>query len=128
MELAKEYEIDQFMRPLLDQSSIKSAAVKEAIDGDELSERSFVSEVTIVHKSSNKEFEVRQQSEESEGVEETTEKLHDVTVADVVKMKRRIEELEDQASRDKKKFRGLVTVAVGLAAASVIPQVLPYFS
>ncbi|KAF9933112.1 hypothetical protein BGZ67_004407 [Mortierella alpina] len=127
MELAKEYEIDQFMRPLLDQSSIKSAAVKEAaIDGDELSERSFVSEVTIVHKSSHKECEVMQQA--TEGVEEATEELHDLTVADVVKMKRRIEELEDQASRDKKKFRSLVTVAVGLAAASVIPQVLPYFS
>ncbi|KAF9984505.1 hypothetical protein BGZ75_003925 [Mortierella antarctica] len=121
MELAKEYEIDQFMRPLLDQSSIKSAAVKEAaIDGDELSERSFVSEVTIVHKSSHKECEVMQQA--TEGVEEATEELHDLTVADVVKMKRRIEELEDQASRDKKKFRSLVTVAVGLAAASVIPQ------
>ncbi|KAF9574820.1 hypothetical protein EC968_005298 [Mortierella alpina] len=129
MELAKEYEIDQFMRPLLDQSTSKSAAIKEAAaDGDELSERSLVSEVTVVHKSSHKESAVRQQSEETEGVEEDAEKLHDLTVADVVKMKRRIEELEDQVSRDKKKFRGLVTVAVGLAAASVIPQVLPYLS
>ncbi|KAF9985769.1 hypothetical protein BGZ75_002554 [Mortierella antarctica] len=43
-------------------------------------------------------------------------------------MKRRIEELEDQATQDKKRFRGLITVAVGIAAVAAIPQILPYFS
>ncbi|KAF9961142.1 hypothetical protein BGZ72_004646 [Mortierella alpina] len=43
-------------------------------------------------------------------------------------MKRRIEELEDQATQDKKRFRGLITVAVGIAAVAAIPQILPYFT
>ncbi|KAF9981808.1 hypothetical protein BGZ65_003550 [Modicella reniformis] len=47
--------------------------------------------------------------------------------------KRKIEELEDQSAKDRKRYRGIITigtVAVGLAAAAVValPQVLPYFS
>ncbi|KAG0293708.1 hypothetical protein BGZ96_002428 [Linnemannia gamsii] len=43
--------------------------------------------------------------------------------------KRGREEDEEQAAKDRKRFRGFVTVAVGLAAVAVtIPQVLPYFS
>ncbi|KAI1316306.1 hypothetical protein EDD11_010149 [Mortierella claussenii] len=114
-ELAKEYEIDQFMRPLLEETVAKGTAHSE---GEEIVEKIVVTEITTVHTT---DVEVH----ETEAVEETTE---DLSVADVVVMKRRIEELEDQVSRDKKKFRGLVTVAVGLAAATVIPQVLPYFS
>ncbi|KAG0212060.1 hypothetical protein BGX28_006958 [Mortierella sp. GBA30] len=127
-ELAKEYEIDQFMRPLLEHPNTNSSNPKDfAVDGEEFVERSFVSEVSIIQRSVSKETEEseRQTSEEIQNVDETTENLENITVADVVKMKRRIEELEGQASRDKKKFRGLVTVAVGLAAASVIPQPRP---
>lgn len=66
-----------------------------------------------------------------DAVAEATEQIQEMTVSEVTSLKRRIEELEDQASRDQKKLRGLVTVAVGamgIAAATVIPQVLPYFS
>ncbi|KAF9171020.1 hypothetical protein BGX21_000005 [Mortierella sp. AD011] len=123
-ELAKEYEIDQFMRPLLEASNVKNGS---PVEGEEVVEKMVISEVTAVQTVAQTE---RQDIEidESQAVEETTEKLQDLTVDDVAKMKRRIEELEDQVSRDKKKLRGLATVAVGLAAATVIPQVLPFFS
>ncbi|KAG0002749.1 hypothetical protein BGZ79_002399 [Entomortierella chlamydospora] len=123
-ELAKEYEIDQFMRPLLEASNVKNGS---PVEGEEVVEKMIVSEVTVVQtvaQTERQDFEI----DESQAVEETTEKLQDLTVDDVAKMKRRIEELEDQVSRDKKKLRGLATVAVGLAAATVIPQVLPFFS
>ncbi|KAF8936156.1 hypothetical protein EDD21DRAFT_376732 [Dissophora ornata] len=115
-ELAKEYGIDQFMRPLLDTSNSK---------GEEITEKMVVSEVTLVQTDMEDDQQILEETQE---MEETTDKLQDLTVADVAGMKRRIEELEEQVSRDKKKLRGLVTVAVGFAAATVIPQVLPYFS
>ncbi|KAF9115782.1 hypothetical protein BGX27_006393 [Mortierella sp. AM989] len=116
-ELAKEYEIDQFMRPLLDASNTKAGL---QVEGEEVVEKTVISETTTEHQD--------MEAEDSQAMEETTEKLQDLTVADVAGMKRRIEELEGQVSRDRKKLRGLATVAVGLAAATVIPQVLPYFS
>ncbi|KAF9190218.1 hypothetical protein BGZ51_008849 [Haplosporangium sp. Z 767] len=129
-ELAKEYEIDQFMRPLLEAPNKNGAANKAtAAEGEETAEV-YVSEVTIVQQTTKSDVgtEEQQEQEDTSSLEDTAEKLDDSSVGDVVVLKRRIEELEDQASRDRKKFRGLVTVAVGLAAASVIPQVLPYFS
>lgn len=119
-ELALEYDIGKFMSTLLDTPSSKNAPATAEVT-------EFVTEVTIVEKS----VEVEVHAKKTETVQATTEKMEELTVADVVVMKRRIEELEDQASRDKKKLRGLVAVAVGaagIAAASVIPQVLPYFS
>ncbi|GJJ77946.1 hypothetical protein EMPS_10305 [Entomortierella parvispora] len=121
-ELALEYDVGKFMSTLLDAPSAKNAPATAASETTE-----FVTEVTIVEKS----VEVEVQEKETESVQDTTEKMEELTVADVAGMKRRIEELEDQATRDKKKLRGLVAVAVGaagIAAASVIPQVLPYFS
>ncbi|CAO3572054.1 unnamed protein product [Mortierella alpina] len=64
--------------------------------------------------------------EKSEIVEENEEAGPSSPTSTV--MKRRIEELEDQATQDKKRFRGLITVAVGIAAVAAIPQILPYFS
>ncbi|KAF9432655.1 hypothetical protein BGZ76_010509 [Entomortierella beljakovae] len=109
-ELAKEYEIDHFMRPLIEASSIKSGSSTEMEDALEKAEIVVTQEMEIT---------------ETFTVNETTEKMQDLSVTDVAKLKRRIEELEDQASKDKKKFRGLATVAVGLAAVSVIPQPPP---
>ncbi|KAG0262711.1 hypothetical protein BG011_009841 [Mortierella polycephala] len=130
-ELAKEYEIDQFMRPLLEVPT-KNGAANKAItaEGEETIEKIYVSEVSIVQHTTKNDVETEEQQEQEDtlALEDAAEKLDDLSVGDVVVLKRRIEELEDQASRDKKKFRGLVTVAVGLAAATVIPQVLPYFS
>ncbi|KAG0000227.1 hypothetical protein BGZ65_004546 [Modicella reniformis] len=118
-ELAKEYGIDQFMRPLLEASSAKIAATP---DGEEIVDR-VISETTSVQKTEQKDDKTRSSEDGS-----VMEGIQDLTVPDVAGMKRRIEELEEQISRDRKKFRSLVTVAVGLAAVSVIPQVLPYFS
>lgn len=119
-ELSKEYGIDQFMRPLLEVSSAKLASA--AADGEEIVvDRVVTSEGTTLQK----DVDALQDFEDGSVMEETTE---DVNVTDVAGMKRRIEELEEQISWDRKKYRGMVTVAVGLAAASVIPQVLPYFS
>ncbi|KAF9546092.1 hypothetical protein EC957_010228 [Mortierella hygrophila] len=120
--LAKEYGIDQFMRPLLDAPNPKNAN-NITTEGEEVLDKSIITEVTIVQTSQKREADV-----DIEELQDTTDKLDELTVADVKVMKRRIEELEDQANRDKKKFRGLAVVAAGLAAASVIPQVLPYFS
>ncbi|KAF9341505.1 hypothetical protein BGZ91_007355 [Linnemannia elongata] len=120
--LAKEYGIDQFMRPLLDAPNPKNANTTMA-EGEEVVEKSIITEVTIVQTSQKREADV-----DIEELQDTTDKLDELTVADVKVMKRRIEELEDQANRERKKFRGLAVVAAGLAAASVIPQVLPYFS
>jgi len=121
-ELSKEYGIDQFMRPLLEASGAKIASTP---DGEEINvDRAGASEA--VQKGDQKDADTPQESENGSVVEETDKQ--DLTVADVAGMKRRIEELEDQISWDRKKYRGMVTVAVGLAAASVIPQVLPYFS
>ncbi|KAF9562124.1 hypothetical protein EC968_005391 [Mortierella alpina] len=64
--------------------------------------------------------------EKNEAVEEDEEAEASSPTSTV--MKRRIEELEDQATQDKKRFRGLITVAVGIAAVAAIPQILPYFS
>ncbi|KAG0258193.1 hypothetical protein BGZ95_005042 [Linnemannia exigua] len=119
--LAKEYGIDQFMRPLLDAPNPKNN--NTATEHEEIVENSIVTEVTIVQTSQK-----RAAEDDAEEMQEATDKLEDLSVADVKVMKRRIEELEDQANRDRKKFRGLAVVAAGLAAASVIPQVLPYFS
>lgn len=107
------------MSTLLDAPGSKAAAPVVAVEE--------TAEVTIVEKTV--EVEVVVQSQET--TESVQEKFEELTVADVSRMKRRIEELEGQASKDKKKFRGLAAVAVGavgIAAASVIPQVLPYFS
>ncbi|KAG9066209.1 hypothetical protein KI688_001430 [Linnemannia hyalina] len=120
--LAKEYGIDQFMRPLLDAPNPKNTN-NITTEGEEVVEKSVITELTIVQTSQKREADV-----DIEELQDTTDKLDELTVADVKVMKRRIEELEDQANRDKKKFRGLAVVAAGLAAASVIPQVLPYFS
>lgn len=120
--LAKEYGIDQFMRPLLDAPNPKNAN-NTMTEGEEVVEKSIITEVTIVQTSQKREADV-----DIEELQDTTDKLDELTVADVKVMKRRIEELEDQANRERKKFRGLAVVAAGLAAASVIPQVLPYFS
>ncbi|KAG0356851.1 hypothetical protein BC939DRAFT_442844 [Gamsiella multidivaricata] len=125
-ELAKEYEIDHFMRPLLEASLGKNGS---ATEGEEVMEKVVVSEITIVQTTEQQiiEEDERQLLEESQAVEDTAERMEELTIADVAGMKRRIEELEEQVSRNQKRFRGLVTVAVGLAAATVIPQVLPYF-
>ncbi|KAF9098435.1 hypothetical protein BGX29_008218 [Mortierella sp. GBA35] len=107
--LANEYGIDQFMRPLLEAPNPKNGATNESEE--------------VVEKTLKREAE-----DNIEEMEETSDKMDEHTVDDVKVMKRRIAELEDQATRDRKKFRGLAVVAAGLAAASVIPQVLPYFS
>ncbi|KAG0314840.1 ribosomal protein S14, S11 [Dissophora globulifera] len=107
-ELAKEYEIDQFMRPMLEAPNNAKTAL--AAENEEIVDKIVISEMTTII----------QKSEIIDGDMDATSE--DLTVVNVVKMKRRIEELEEQVSRDKKKVRGLVTVAVGLVAASVIPQ------
>ncbi|KAG0046544.1 hypothetical protein BGZ83_008303 [Gryganskiella cystojenkinii] len=123
-ELALEYGVSKFMSTLLDAPGSKAAVAAAAATASPSSStvaavEEIITEVTVVEKTVE--------------VEESTveEKLEELTIADLPRMKRRIEELEDQASKDKKKFRGLAAVAVGavgIAAASVIPQVLPYFS
>lgn len=118
-ELSKEYGIDQFMRPLLEASSVKLASA--AADGEEI----VVDRAVLEGSALQKDGDTPQESEDGSVMDEMTE---DANVTDVAGMKRRIEELEQQISRDRKKYRGMVTVAVGLAAASVIPQVLPFFS
>ncbi|KAG0369662.1 hypothetical protein BGX24_002333 [Mortierella sp. AD032] len=120
--LAKEYGIDQFMRPLLDAPNPKNNSSNITTEHEEIVEKSIVTEVTIVQTSQ------KRAADDAEEMQDATDKLEDLSVTDVKVMKRRIEELEDQANRDRKKFRGLAVVAAGLAAASVIPQVLPYFS
>ncbi|KAG0297780.1 ribosomal protein S14, S11 [Dissophora globulifera] len=107
-ELAKEYEIDQFMRPMLEAPNNAKTAL--AAENEEIVDKIVISEMTTIV----------QKSEIIDGAMDATSE--DLTVVNVIKMKRRIEELEEQVSRDKKKVRGLVTVAVGLVAASVIPQ------
>ncbi|KAG0039234.1 hypothetical protein BGZ82_009080 [Podila clonocystis] len=47
--------------------------------------------------------------------------------AETVAAVKRAREDDEEVSRSQKRFRGLVAVAVGVAAAAVIPQVLPYF-
>ncbi|KAF9273194.1 hypothetical protein BGZ68_001730 [Mortierella alpina] len=81
--------------------------------------------------------EVKAEEESSDGADEKADDKSEVVEEDQeakpsttnpTVMKRRIEELEDQATQDKKRFRGLITVAVGIAAVAAIPQILPYFS
>ncbi|KAG0346119.1 hypothetical protein BG004_002408 [Podila humilis] len=135
-ELAKEYGIDSFMRPLLDAPASKSAkdipSAVETVEETVVVATTTTSEVTIATEETTIEETMEQESTSVfDPVDEATEQIQEMTVSEVAGLKRRIEELEDQASRDQKKFRGLVTVAVGavgLAAATVIPQVLPYFS
>ncbi|KAG0243659.1 hypothetical protein B0O80DRAFT_201419 [Mortierella sp. GBAus27b] len=113
-ELSKEYGIELFMRPLLEVSSAKVATA--AADGEEIVVDKLVSDT------------VAQQDADAQSDSSAMDETGESKVADVAGMKRRIEELEDQLTRDRKKYRGLVTVALGVAAASVIPQVLPFFS
>ncbi|KAF9932501.1 hypothetical protein FBU30_008074 [Linnemannia zychae] len=120
--LAKEYGIDQFMRPLVDAPNPKGNS-STAVEGEEVVEKTTVTEVTFVQTSQKREREM-----EVEEMQDNTDETEELSVTDVKVMKRRIEELEEQVNRDRKKFRGLAVVAAGLAAASVIPQVLPYFS
>ncbi|ORZ04192.1 hypothetical protein BCR41DRAFT_200457 [Lobosporangium transversale] len=124
-ELAKEYGIDQFMRPLLEAPIAKIASLSE---GEEVIEKVVVTEVTTVQTTTTADSEIEDLEAVALGKRKMTDDSEGLTAEDVAGMKRRIEELENQVSRDKKKLRGLVTVAVGLAAATVIPQVLPYFS
>ncbi|KAF9025115.1 hypothetical protein CPC16_010438 [Podila verticillata] len=123
-DLAKEYGIDAFMRPLLEAPAPKAKEV--AIENVE--QTTIVAEVvqeTVVEET------MEDATPVVDAIAEATEQIQEMTVSEVTSLKRRIEELEDQASRDQKRLRGLVTVAVGavgIAAATVIPQVLPYFS
>ncbi|KAG0310248.1 hypothetical protein BGZ99_000557, partial [Dissophora globulifera] len=95
-------------------------------------EKTVVVETVVV--SSTDEVVVKEtlKSEESTATEQKQQQEGGETgepaVVEVATIKRRIDELEDQATRDRKRFRGLVTVAVGLAAVAALPQVLPYFS
>ncbi|KAF9382821.1 hypothetical protein CPB97_006920 [Podila verticillata] len=57
---------------------------------------------------------------------EEAEDAQEEEAAEVAAVKRAREE-DEEMSRSQKRFRGLVAVAVGVAAAAVIPQVLPYF-
>ncbi|KAF9311699.1 hypothetical protein BG003_007084 [Podila horticola] len=126
-DLAKEYGIDAFMRPLLDAPA--PAAKAKEVSAVETTVEQIVAEV-VVQETVEESME-QDSTAVVDAVAEATEQIQELTVSEVTSLKRRIEELEDQASRDQKKFRGLVTVAVGavgIAAATVIPQVLPYFS
>ncbi|KAG0263220.1 hypothetical protein DFQ27_001862 [Actinomortierella ambigua] len=125
--LAREYDIELFMRPLLD-----AAGERKEASTPELSSKAAAS--------ANDEAESVASQEEGTVVADqdvvetttttttssTTEKVE--VVETVAGMKRRIEELEEETVRNKRTIRGLATVAVGLAAASIIPSVLPYFS
>ncbi|KAI7816229.1 hypothetical protein BC939DRAFT_55788 [Gamsiella multidivaricata] len=75
-----------------------------------------------------KDGEKAEEEVEEKNEEKDEEKDEEAPVEKATVMKRRIEELEDQATRDRKRYRGLITVAVGLVAAAALPQVLPYFS
>ncbi|KAG0028870.1 hypothetical protein BGZ81_004367 [Podila clonocystis] len=126
-DLAKEYGIDAFMRPLLDAPA--PAPKAKEVSTVETTVEQIVTEVVV--QETVEETMEQDNAAVVDAVAEATEQIQEMTVSEVTSLKRRIEELEDQASRDQKKFRGLVTVAVGavgIAAATVIPQVLPYFS
>ncbi|KAF9586703.1 hypothetical protein BGW38_008626 [Lunasporangiospora selenospora] len=130
-ELSKEYEIDQFMRPLLEAPNSKNPLNKDGsmvTEIDEVIETLLVSETTTVENTSTKVGQHQIQETTATNEDPSSKQLSLLTVSEVAGMKRRIEELEDQTAKDKKRLRGLLTVAVGFAAASVIPQVLPYFS
>ncbi|KAG0230151.1 hypothetical protein BGW42_001138 [Actinomortierella wolfii] len=118
--LAREYDIELFMRPLLDAAGERKEASNSgssqnatASSNDESASTTSQEEGTVV---------VDQEAVETT----TTEKVEDIQ--SIAGMKRRIEELEEESTRDKRKIRGLATVVVGLAAATIIPSVLPYFS
>ncbi|KAF9975255.1 hypothetical protein BGZ73_001146, partial [Actinomortierella ambigua] len=121
--LAREYDIELFMRPLLDatgerkEASTPELSPKAVASNDEAASTTSQEEGTIV---------ADQDVVETTTSTTATEKVE--VVETVAGMKRRIEELEEESIRNKRTIRGLATVAVGLAAASVLPSVLPYFS
>ncbi|KAG0363984.1 hypothetical protein BG005_000016 [Podila minutissima] len=96
-----------------------------------------------VQEEEEKKEEEKEESEEpSESQEETTSSNEETTAtteeeeveeaqqedeAETVAAVKRAREEDEEVSRSQKRFRGLVAVAVGVAAAAVIPQVLPYF-
>lgn len=127
--LAREYDIELFMRPLLDAAGERKEASSST---PELSQKAATSNDEAASTTSQEEGTVIADLEvvESTTAITTTEKSEEETasVESVVGMKRRIEELEEESVRNKRKIRGLATVAVGLAAATIIPSVLPYFS
>ncbi|KAF9336185.1 hypothetical protein BG006_009454 [Podila minutissima] len=59
--------------------------------------------------------------------EEVVEEAQQEDEAETIAAVKRAREEDEEVSRSQKRFRGLVAVAVGVAAAAVIPQVLPYF-
>jgi hypothetical protein len=165
-ELAKEYNIEQFMLPLLNaparKSTIKATSASPSLPSTEIvaKEKATVEE-TVVAVAAVVAEKVAVTNEETIVVEEKTEVVIEEKTVETLEVKevetaeekveveekkeqeqeqeqeqqesagskRGREEDEEQAARDKKRFRGFVTVAVGLAAVAVtIPQVLPYFS
>ncbi|KAF9354632.1 hypothetical protein BGX26_007545, partial [Mortierella sp. AD094] len=74
--------------------------------------------------------EVKEETEETNGDEKVKEEEQEVQAGGgETVMKRRIEELEEEVTRDRKRYRGLLTAAaVGLVAVAALPQVIPYFS
>ncbi|KAF9085850.1 hypothetical protein BGX23_009332 [Mortierella sp. AD031] len=158
-ELAKEYSIDQFMLPLLNAPARKStikASSPPASSSSSTPEIVTKEEQTVVEETTAAVVVVEKvaiTSEETVVVEEKTEVTTEEKTVETVEekkveeaeekneqeqdqeqeestgSKRGREESEEQAARDRKRFRGFVTVAVGLAAvAATLPQVLPYFS
>ncbi|KAF8975703.1 hypothetical protein BGZ46_008916 [Entomortierella lignicola] len=78
---------------------------------DEVKEETEVTKETEEVVETNEDSEAEQEDQKTKGV-----------------MKRRIEELEEEVTRDRKRYRLLTVAAVGLVAAAALPQVLPYFS
>ncbi|KAG0084340.1 hypothetical protein BGZ93_007769 [Podila epicladia] len=120
-----------------------SEETAEGSQEDKKEQEKEIEEETVekVQEEEKKEEEKEESEESSESQEETTSSNEETTataeedleeaqqedVAETVAAVKRAREEDEEVSRSQKRFRGLVAVAVGVAAAAVIPQVLPYF-
>ncbi|KAG0018449.1 hypothetical protein BGZ81_010238 [Podila clonocystis] len=133
-------------------SSPAASTVSDVTASEETAEESHEDKKEIkeeiIEKVQEKEME-KEKAEEKEESEESSESQEETTSskettattveeveeaqqeekdeAETVAAVKRAREEDEEVSRSQKRFRGLVAVAVGVAAAAVIPQVLPYF-
>ncbi|KAF9155868.1 hypothetical protein BG015_008230 [Linnemannia schmuckeri] len=110
---------------VVDKVAISSS--EETVVVEETTE--VVTEEKIVETLEIKEVEVTKEKVEVEEKAEKNDQEQEQERERSTGSKRGRDEDDEQAAKDRKRFRGFVTVAVGLAAVAVtIPQVLPYFS
>ncbi|KAF9094294.1 hypothetical protein BGX27_001480 [Mortierella sp. AM989] len=121
--------VEQEQEPEEEEQKSNLETLVVTAEGVIVKEEITVSEDIVVSTKAKEDTEKTEETNEETKDEEQEEQEEKVAKPETIVMKRGIEEPEEEATRDRKRYRGLLTAAaVGLVAVAAIPQVIPYFS